>query len=182
MAQPRARYSVAALCFLLYAAHAAYFATHGQSLANMLWACHLATLMVGVGLLLGSARLNAVGLLWLCLGLPFWLMDLVNGGDLLPTSALSHFGGLIAGFWGLRQLRFPSQTWWLAASGLLGLHLLSKLVTPPAENINLAFAIWRGGERYFSSHTLYIVTLLAMSAAVFAAATPFLQRLGAGER
>lgn len=178
MAPPRARRAAAALCFLFYGAHAAYYATHGQSLANMLWACHLATLMIGIGLLSGVAWLNAVGLLWLCLGLPVWLLDITNGGRFLPTSTLTHVGGLIVGFWGLRQLGSPPPAGWLAAAGLLAVHLLSRAVTPPAENVNLAFAMWRGADRYFSSHTVYVSTLLAVSTATFAALNPLLRKLG----
>ena len=174
----RAPLVAAALCFLFYGAHAAWYAVHGRTLANMLWACHLGALLVGGGLLLSSATMNAVGLLWLCLGLPLWILDLVSGGELVPTSLLTHFGGLALGAWGVRRLGFPSYAALPAVAGLLVLNLVSRLVTPPAENVNLAFAVWRGWEGYFPSHPLYIAMLLAGSGVAFALLTPALRRLG----
>lgn len=174
----RASLVAATACFLFYGCHAAWYAAHGRTLANMLWACHLGVLLVGAGVLLAFPTLNAVGVLWLCLGLPLWVLDVVSGGELVPTSLLTHLGGLMVGTWGVRRLGFPVYAAAPAVAGLLGLNLLSRLTTPPAENVNLAFAVWRGWEGYFPSHTVYIAVLLAASAAAFAVLTPALRRLG----
>jgi hypothetical protein len=77
----------------------------------------------------------------------------------------------------VHRLGLPTDAWWQAAAGLFGLHLLSRFATPAAANVNLAFAVWPGWERLFRSHALYIATLVAASAAVFAVLTPLLQRL-----
>ena len=45
---------------------------------DLLWACHLAVLLVAAGLLLQRPALNAVGLLWACFGLPIWLLYIVD--------------------------------------------------------------------------------------------------------
>jgi len=177
-AAPRGALAAAGLCFLFYGAHAAWYAAHGRPLANLLWACHLGTLLVGGGLLFSSAATNAVGVLWLCLGIPLWILDLRAGGELVPTSILTHLGGLAIGAWGVRRLGFPAYAALPAVAGLLALNLVSRQVTPPAENVNLAFAVWHGWEGYFPSHPLYIATLLAGSAVAFALLTPVLRRLG----
>jgi hypothetical protein len=168
----------AALCLFFYCGHAAWYAAHGQTLENMLWACHLGALLVGAGLLFTAPTLNAVGVLWLLLGVPLWLLDLLDGGELVPTSILTHFGGLALGLWGVRRLGFPPMAALPAAVGLYILNRLSWLLTAPAENVNLAFTVWPGWEHYFPSHRLYLATLLLLSAVVFGLLTPLLRRLG----
>jgi hypothetical protein len=172
-----ARHGVGVLCLAFYGAHAAYYAVQARPLVNMLWMCHLASVLIAAGLLARVPSLNAVGVLWLLIGLPLWFLDLARGGAFHPTSTLTHVGGLAAGLWGARRLGFPAGAWWRAVLGMIALLLLSRAVTPPAENVNLAFAVWTGWEAVFPSHPLYVLALLVTSAGLFAAATPLLRRL-----
>ena len=66
----------------------------------------------------------------------------------------------------------------LVLGGLvLSLLLLSRLVTPPAANVNLAHQVWAGWEDLFPSYAVYFAVLLAGSAVLYAAIEALLRRL-----
>jgi hypothetical protein len=165
------------LCFVSYAVHGWHYVARRQE-ANLLWFCHLAALAIGLGLLVRSPTLNAVGFLWLCVGTPCWLLYLASGGELVAGSVLTHGVGLAAGAVGLRRLGLPAGAWWKALVALAIVHALSRVVTPPAENVNLAFAVWSGWESWFPSHVVYLARLTTVSAAVFLAVTWALRTSG----
>lgn len=152
--------------FACYAIHAAVHLQRGQPY-DLLWVCHIAALLVGSGLLLRNATLNAIGFLWSCLGVPLWLVDIAAGGELIPTSPLTHLGALALGLFGVRKLGMPRGAAMKALAAFAALWALCRAVTPPAANINLAFRVHDGWEPYFSSYALYYATLLVIAAVVF---------------
>jgi hypothetical protein len=143
-------------------------AVHGVNRAlagdgwSLMWACHVAALLVGVGLVSGRRVVAQVGVLWLCLGNLMWWTDLLTGGELKLTSALTHLGGIACGLWGLKQMGGwqPVRLLWLRAliSGQ-ALVLISRAVTPPAENVNLAFYVHEASTTWFNSFEVYHVVL-----------------------
>lgn len=151
-----------ALCF--YAAHAAHYLQRRQP-ESLLWICHLGAVLVGIGLLTRQGALNAIGTLWLLVGFPLWIYDLVKTGEWLWTSILTHIGGPLIGLAGARKLGVPTGLWWKAVAALLPIVLLSRWVTPPAANINLAHAVYPGWESVFPQYWLYAVVLIALYAA-----------------
>ncbi|MBI3890782.1 MAG: hypothetical protein HY303_04555 [Candidatus Wallbacteria bacterium] len=134
---------------------------------DLLWACYVANLLIAAGLLMRWAGCNAVGTLWLATGLPIWLLDLAGGGEFFPTSLLTHVGGLVTGLAGLRVMGVPDGTWWRAALGFLALIFASRWLTPPEANVNVAFRVWNGWERRFSSYSVYLSGLVSVHAAAF---------------
>ena len=148
---------------------------------NLLWACNLAALAVGAGLLLRRERVAAVGTLWLAFGLPIWLIDLAGGGEFIWTAAATHLGGLAAGAWAFRSSGPPAGAWRDAALAGAALQELSRLAAPPAENVNLAHAVWPGWEGVFSSFPVYRAFVLALMAASCWAGEAALRRLAAVE-
>jgi hypothetical protein len=157
-------WGLAALIF--YVLHAVHETFAGQP-ESALWACHVATALVGLGLLLRKPTINAIGFLWLVLGVPLWLAE---GPALLrfePTSAAAHLAGLAIGLWGVRRLGLPRPVWWRAALALSTLHVLCRYVTPVEANVNVAFRVWTGWETSFRSHTTYVVSLAAASLVYF---------------
>lgn len=158
---------VAAL--VCFAIHASYHLLAGRW-PDVLWGCHIATLLVGIGALLERAEPVAIGVLWLCFGNPMWILDISTGGELLPTSPFTHVGGLVIGLWVLKRLGVPRRAWLHATAAFLGLLLLSRLVTPRASNVNLAFAVAGGWEKTFPSYPLYLLLMIAAGIATFAAA------------
>jgi hypothetical protein len=161
---------------MCYAALVVQYAQRRQ-LANALWACHLGALAVGIGLMLRWPACIAVGTYWLTLGVPLWVYYLATGGEFLVLSLLTHAGGL-AGYAGLKKLGLPEGIWWKAALAIVLLHVVSRWVTPPEENVNLAHAIHPGWESTFHSHTVYALALLALTIGVFVMLQFGLRRLG----
>lgn len=154
------------LAILFYAVHGAYHWQQGVP-QNMLWACHLGALLVGLGLLLHSANLNGTGFLWLSVGTCMWLFGLAVDVPFLPTSMLTHVGGLAIGLWGVRRLGLPAGVAWKALAGLALLHLISRGLNPPGRNINMAREIASGLESWFPSHAMFLLAIGALCAVTF---------------
>lgn len=164
------------VAFVCYAIHAAVHIQRGQPY-DLLWACHVAALLVGLGLLLRNAALNAIGLLWSCFGLSLWLLDLATGGEFIPTSTLTHLGAFGLGLYGIRRLGVPHHLALKTVAAFVALCVLCRLVTPPAANVNLAFRVADGWTPYFPSYPLYAAMLLAALTAMCAMAQWLLARL-----
>jgi len=155
-----------ALALAAYAVHVGFHLYHGRP-ADALWGCHVACLLIAAGALRARATPAAIGVLWLCFGNPMWLLDVATGGELLPTSVLTHIGGFIVGILVLRKLGFPRHTWWKATLAFLGLLGLTRLVTPRAANVNLVFAVASGWEHTFPSYPLYLLLMVSAGTATF---------------
>lgn len=177
----RTEITLALLCVLAYVVHGWHYLERRQ-MENMLWFCHLAALAIGLALLVRSPTLNAVGFLWLCMGTPCWFVYLATGGELLVGSILTHGVGLAAGAYGLRHMGLPAGAWWKALLALAAVHALTRVVTPPAENVNLAFAVLSGWKSRFPSHVVFLAVLTAIAAAVFVAVSWAVRRSGFAER
>lgn len=106
---------------------------------SSLWACHLASLLAGAGILFRRPAIIGVGVLWLFVGIPLWLVYLSLGGQFRPESAFTHLGGLAVGLCGLQHFGMPRRLWWRAIVGMWGLLIVSRLGLPPEQNVNLAF-------------------------------------------
>lgn len=158
-----------ALPAFFYAIHAGFWIVRGVP-ENALWTCHIASLLIGLGMVVLRPRFAAIGMLWVLLGLPLWILDLSAGGEFLPTSALTHVGAPLIALVFFRRVSFPKGTWWRAVAALGMLVVLTRIVTPPGENVNLSHAIWKGWENTFHhSHALYIGFFLCVCALSFLA-------------
>jgi hypothetical protein len=164
------------LAIVFYAIHVGYQVYHGQP-ENVLWFCHLAAAVIGVGMLLGWPSVIAVGVLWLIPGVPLWLYDLAVTGESAPTSVLTHLGGLVIGIIGLYWLGMPAQVWWKALLAGVALQQVCRWVTPAVANVNLAHEVYPGWERWFPSYLVYLVVLLVGVGLAFFAAEHGLRRL-----
>jgi len=154
------------VAFLCYAIHCSVHLYRGAPY-NLLWGCHIAALLVGLGLLLRNPTLNAIGFLWSCLGLPLWIIDIATGGEFIVTSPLTHVGGFVLGFIGVRKMGMPRGAAIKAMAAMAALMVICRVVTPPAANVNLAFHVKNGWEAYFPSYALYFAMLFAITGAIF---------------
>ena len=154
---------------LCYAVHCGVHLYRGR-FADSLWGCHVARVLIAAGALSARATLAAIGVLWLCFGNPIWILDVATGGELLPTSLFTHVGGFIIGILVLKRLGVPRNAWWKATLAFLGLLGVTRLLTPRAANVNLAFAVASGWETTFPSYPIYILLLVSAGAVTFFAA------------
>lgn len=143
-----------------FAVHAACQLRAGRP-ENLLWACHVADLCVGCGLIFRRPTLLTAGVLMLMVGLPLWLINLAYGGAFYPTSVLTHVGGLVMGLLGLRVLGVPQQSWHAALVVVGGLILLSRAFTPLEANVNLAYTPWHWLSPWLQTMERHILFLLA---------------------
>jgi hypothetical protein len=164
------------LALAFYAAHGASCVWRGHA-EDVLWSCHVAAVLVGVGLLGGGATWVAVGVTWLIVGEPLWVFDVATGGVLTPTSLLTHVGGLVVGLIGLRQLGVPAGVWWKALLALAALQQLCRWVTPRQANVNAAFTVYPWMQPYFSSYGRYYVAMLLLFGLLFFATEQALRKL-----
>lgn len=133
-----------------YGAHAAWHVRHNTPW-DAIWICHIAALMIGLGMVLGLARLNGAGFLCAALGLPSWLLYLIDGGDFIPTSVLTHALAPALALAGIHSFGLPRGSAALAFFLLIPLTAASWRFTPPDANVNLAFgpvaglSLWTAG-------------------------------------
>jgi hypothetical protein len=148
---------------------------------NLLWACHVAVALVGVGALLRLRGAVAVGTLVLAVGLPLWAIDVAVGGEFFWTSVLTHFGGLGAGLIALRRLGgLPRLAWRHAMLAVALLIAISRLATAPAENVNLAFRAWGPFTAWFPEGPSHFFFLLAEWGLLLALAELAVRRVANG--
>jgi hypothetical protein len=164
------------LALAFYAIHCGLHIRAGHA-EDVLWACHVAALVIGVGLLAGWPTWVAVGVTWLAVGVPLWLLDVATGGEFNPTSVLTHVGGLAVGLVGLWQLAMPAQVWWKALLALAALQQLCRWVTPPDANVNVAFSVYPWMKAYFSSYLAYLAAMLLLFGLLFLGTELVLRKL-----
>lgn len=173
---PRSTWSLGLLATGFFGLHA-LCQVHAGRPENLLWACHVADLCVGLGLLVRWPTLVAGGVLMLSIGIPLWLINLGFGGAFYPTSVLTHFGGFTAGLLGLRRLPSARFDWLTAVALVATLLVASRAVTDPARNINLAFSAgWQMGSM-LNSPERYVLALLAVWTAALWGCRQVLARL-----
>lgn len=158
--------SLGALAVGGYCIHALFHVSRGEP-EDLLWVCHLAALLVGIGLIARSRTVVGVGTIALCMGTPLWLFDLSQGSEFMPTSLGTHALGLAIGLYGVRVLGVERGTWWKAGTFTVLSIAVSRLATPAASNVNLAFAIPPGMDRYFSSHLAYLAVMIGITCVYF---------------
>ena len=155
-----------AAAIFCYATHAGFHVLHGRP-EDVLWACHLGAFIVGIGLLVPSPAVNAIGTFWLCYGTPLWLVDLATGGEFFPTSIFTHVIALGIGILGCIKLGVPKNVWWKAIIAAVALILISRLVTPAQANVNLAFSVPATSKNQITSHLGYLGIMIGIASLYF---------------
>jgi hypothetical protein len=154
------RFAFAALGTLPLAFFLAYLAVAFQRgrAADSLWLCHVANLLLAIGMFARSPRLVGIAFSWIVLGLPLWAFDAWRNGDVSLVSGMSHLGGFAVGLYALWRLRLSWNPWLAAVLLFVALRLLCRWLTPAALDVNLAHADW----------TYWLATTAAAGAALWA--------------
>jgi hypothetical protein len=137
-----------------------------DQLGHMLWMCNIGNLILATGLFFEKPLLVRVAALWTIPGLIIWFLYVVLAWGVFFTSTLAHIGGLAVAAIALKTYRMDRNSWVYAFGWLPLMQLLSRLVTAPELNVNLAHAIQPGWERTFPSYWTFWLVLMIVNAAV----------------
>ena len=169
---------VALLCFVIHGgSHVLRGTAH-----DVLWACTMANLLIASGLLVrwpahAGAALCSTGVLWLCVGNVTWVLDLALGGEFFVTSLLTHWLGLLIGLLGLLQLGFPRRAWLYATLAMVALQLVSRGLTPPSANVNVAHFVYPVYARIYPSYGWFWLASFVQTAGAYFVLDRILARL-----
>lgn len=143
---------VAFVIFAVLVAHAMLTKLPYGLLPEMLWACHVATTLLAVGILLRKKELILFGFSF-HLGAGMWgyLFDLVAMRTTTWTSFLVHLLPLTIGYVEVRRYGLPRWAPWVSFGFLISMMTFAYHFTPPALNVNLAHRAWAPVERLTSA-------------------------------
>ena len=147
----------------------AYVALREDRPADILWMCHVANAMLGVGLLLDIPLLVRIAVPCAIAGLPLWVFELWIEGSKTWLSAATHAGSVAIGLIALRRIRMPGNPWLYGILLFVAIQQICRLWTPPALNVNLAHRIHESSTGLFDRYGSYwLFTTLSGAAALWA--------------
>lgn len=149
---------------IFFFAQAAHYWRIDQ-LGHMLWMCNIGNLILAVGLFFEKPVLIRLSAIWMIPGLLVWFVYVVLASGVFLSSTLAHVGGLAVSLIALKRYRIDRTAWGYAFGWYLVIQLLSRLITPPDLNVNLAHAIAPGWDRTFESYWSFWLVLTAVTAA-----------------
>lgn len=129
--------------FAVLVAHAFFEKLPSNLLYEMLYACHVATAVLAVGVLLKKKEFVIFGFSF-HLGAGSWgyLFDLCATRTTTWTSVLVHVAPLVVGFAEVRRSGLPRWAPWISFAFLASMVVFAYYFTPPALNVNLAHRPW----------------------------------------
>jgi hypothetical protein len=133
-------------------------------LGNLAWMCNVGNLLLALGLFLYHKELIRASAIWTVpgLGIWFWYVWLPGGF----SSTLAHVGGVIVGMFVLRRVGMDRTAWLYAFAWYLFMQLVSRVLTSPEVNANVAHRIQPGWENAFSSYWKFWLVMTVVVAAV----------------
>lgn len=157
---------VSLIIFAILVAHAVIVKLPFGLLPEMLYACHVATAILALGVLFQKKELVVFGFSF-HLGAGMWgyLFDLVAMRTTSWTSVLVHLTPLAVGYAEVRRSGLPRWAPWVSFAFLISMMVVAYHFTPPALNINLAHRAWAPVERFSSS--LWATWLVNIGFALF---------------
>ncbi|MBL8020693.1 MAG: hypothetical protein JNM27_13565 [Leptospirales bacterium] len=133
---------------------------------QILWWCNISNLLLGLAILAGNARGVWLASFMLILGTPIWLLDVWATGDFTIYSVFTHIISPGMGIYCVRRLAVTRGIWWQSMLYYFSLMLLSRMLTAPALNVNLAHDIYASAKPFIQNYWLYTAmnsSLLAVS-------------------
>ena len=146
--------------FLAQAIH--YWRVGGMG--NLLWMCNVGNLLLAIGLFLDHRELIRAAAIWTIPGLLIWIRYVLFEYDFVVSSALAHVGGIIVALIVLRRVRMDRIAWVYAFVWYLFMQVVSRLVTDPRLNVNVAHRIQTGWGNTFSSFWKFWIVMTALVA------------------
>ncbi|WP_236516671.1 hypothetical protein [Sandaracinus amylolyticus] len=159
------RVLLASGAFAVWVAHVlVMWLVYDGSAYELLWACHLAPLLLALGIALGSVSLTSVAAIWTTLGTTMWLGNLLALGRAPePTPLLIHAGTVGLAIAAVRTIGWDPRAWWRASLALFVLASLTRLVPGAARyDVNLVFRVWPGFEPVFPHVVPFLMFVAVM--------------------
>jgi hypothetical protein len=123
-----------------------------NKISNVLWLCNLSTLLAGVALLIWIPQVALVGATYMILGMVLWIGDLIlNHAFYSLNSFIVHFAFAASGLYLFKKIAVSRYLWIGCFGWYLFAQVLSRGLTNGSENINIAFSMWTGWDKVFSS-------------------------------
>jgi hypothetical protein len=94
-----------------------------------------------------------------------WFYYVAITGGFLITSFFTHIGALMVGLIAMRKVRAARWTWLYAFGWYLVIQQLSRSVTPPFWNVNVAHSIYPGWESAFDGYWEFWLATSALTLA-----------------
>ena len=151
------------LPLILFLAQVAHYARFG-GLGNLAWMCNVGNLLLAIGLFLNHKELIRAAAIWTIPGLGIWFWFVWLNGSTPWSSTLAHVGGIIVGMIVLRRVRMDRIAWLYALAWYLFMQLVSRIVTSPDLNVNVAHHIQTGWENTFSSYWKFWLVMTVVGA------------------
>src|ERR1044072_2042945 len=133
----------------------------GNELGNLFWMCNIGCLVLAMGLFLEKPVVIRLASIWMIPGLLIWIVYVVLAWGVFLSSTLAHVGGLVVALIALSQVGMDRTSWRWAFGWYLVVQLLSRFLTAPALNVNLAHAVQPGWDRTFQSYWSFWLVLTA---------------------
>lgn len=137
-----------------------------NQLGHILWMCNIGNLLLAMGLFLEKPLVVRLAAIWMIPGVVVWFIYVVLTWGVFLTSTLAHVGGLVVAMFVLSKYRMDRTAWRWALCWYLVVQLLSRLVTVPDLNVNLAHAVQAGWERTFTSYWIFWLILTVATVVV----------------
>src|SRR4026207_724353 len=138
-----------------------------NQLGHLFWMCNIGNLLLALGLFLEKPVVVRLAAIWTIPGLIVWIIYVVLAWGVFLSSTLAHVGGLIVAVFALSMVRMDRTAWRWAFGWYLVVQLLSRFLTAPELNVNLAHAVQPGWDRTFHSYwefwlVLTVVTIMTL--------------------
>jgi hypothetical protein len=133
-------------------------------IGNLFWMCNVGNLLLAIGLFLNHRELIREAAIWTLPGLGIWIRYVLFEYDFVLSSALAHVGGIIVALIVLRRVRMDRIAWVYAVVWYLFMQVVSRLVTDPRLNVNVAHRIQTGWKNAFSSYWKFWIVMTALVA------------------
>ncbi len=122
---------------------------------HLLFVCYSANLLVGIGVIFKNKLMTGLGLCWVIVGLPLWLVYAVAQNDWVLSGIAFHFCGVIVGIMAVRNYKLPNYLGVLSVLFGVFFFALSRLFTNPANNINGSFKMYYQGLAGYIPEGMY---------------------------
>jgi len=113
--------------------------------------CNVGNLLLAIGLFIEHRELIRAAAIWTIPGLGIWFWYVWLSGSTAFSSTLAHVGGIIVAMFVLRRVRMDRVAWLYAFVFYLLMQMVSRVVTAPVHNVNVAFRIQDGWQNAFGS-------------------------------